>query len=105
VSDKPNEIHDHNFSHSEKAELYPEFMVFDMGPSGMLVSGALDAPGCAAAGQKLTLDKGLGADFALFPAQEKGQRLLPALQNHERNCLSVAQHALTRLGILSFFQA
>jgi hypothetical protein len=31
-----------------------------MGPSKLCLYAALDAYGCAAAGQKLTLDKGLG---------------------------------------------
>ena|SRR5882724_6100041 len=63
MSDEHNEIHIGNFSHSEKAELRPELMVCDMDPLGNCwLSDALDAYGCAAAGQKLTLDKGLGKE-------------------------------------------
>src|SRR5436305_9319670 len=76
--DKPKEIHVGNFSHSEKAELRPEFVAFNMGPLGnggyMLL---LDALGCAAAGRKLTLDPGLGKEIC--PQKRMGQGLLPAL--------------------------
>jgi hypothetical protein len=71
MNDKPNEAHDRNFRHSEKAELLPEFVVFDMGPSGMVVSAFLDAHRCAAAGQKLTLDRGLGAEFCRVFGRKK----------------------------------
>src|SRR5438270_965984 len=79
MSEKLKEIHVGNFSHSEKAELRPEFMAFNMGPLGnggyMLL---LDALGCAAAGRKLTLDRGLRKENSL---QKKGQGLLPAQSN------------------------
>ena len=34
MSDKLNQIRVGNFSHSEKAELLPEFVAFNMGPFG-----------------------------------------------------------------------
>jgi hypothetical protein len=71
-SAEPNEVHVGNFSHSEKAELLPEFMVCDMELLGeWWLSDPFDAPGCAAAGQKLTLGKGLGREK--LPAKKKGR--------------------------------
>lgn len=77
MSNKSNEAHDRNFSHSGKAELFPEFVVCDMESlREWWLYAVLDAYSCAAAGQKLTLDKGLGREK---PAnKEKGQEL-PAL--------------------------
>ncbi len=77
MSDEPNETHIDNFSHSGKAELYPEFVVCDMGSlREWWLYAVLDAYSCAAAGQKLTLDKGLGREK--LPIKKKGRnRLLP----------------------------
>jgi hypothetical protein len=38
MSDKADETHTRNFSHSEKAELYPEFVLCDMGSLEWCVS-------------------------------------------------------------------
>jgi hypothetical protein len=54
-----------NFSHSEKAESRPEVPFSNMGPSRQWEVRVLDAHGSAAAGRKLTLEQGLGADFSL----------------------------------------
>src|ERR1051326_7640310 len=60
INKKMNEIRSGNFSHSGKAELYPEFVLCDMGPfREWCVSAGLDAFGYAAAGRKLTLNEGL----------------------------------------------
>jgi hypothetical protein len=62
-----------NFSHSEKAEQLPEVPIFNMGPSRQWGVRDLDAHGSAAAGRKLTLEQGLGADFRRQSAQIRRQ--------------------------------
>jgi hypothetical protein len=52
-----------DFSHSERAGLYPEVPISNMGPSRQWGVSDLDARGSAAAGRKLTLEQGLRADF------------------------------------------
>ena len=65
ISKNPDETRSGNFSHSEMAELYPEFILCDMGPfKEWCVSAGLDAYSYAAAGRKLTLNRGLGRENA-----------------------------------------
>jgi hypothetical protein len=65
-----------NFSHSEQAELYPEFVLCVIETSQeWCVSAGLDAYGCAAAGRKLTLNRGLGTEMHI---KRKGRDMLPA---------------------------
>src|SRR4249920_1260322 len=52
-----------NFSHSERADLFPEVPIANMGPSRQWGVRDLDAIGSAAAGRTLTLNQGLGTDF------------------------------------------
>src|SRR5437868_10512558 len=69
-----------DFSHSERAELFPEVPISNMGLLARIRELVdLDAHGSAAAGRKLTLEQGLGADFRNHRPREKGQGLLPAL--------------------------
>src|SRR5215472_9855545 len=69
-SKQPYATHSGNFSHSEQAELCPEFVLCDMGPNGIWsLYASLDADGFAAAGRKLTLDMGLGREK--LPAKKK----------------------------------
>jgi hypothetical protein len=52
-----------DFSHSERADLFPEVPIANMGPSRQWGVRDLDAVGSAAAGRTLTLNQGLGTDF------------------------------------------
>jgi len=70
MSERLNEIRGGNFSHSGKAELYPEFVLCDMGALQRMVCICwLDAYSYAAAGRKLTLNEGLGREK--LPAKKK----------------------------------
>src|SRR6476646_11833686 len=63
MTDKLNQTRVDNFSHSEKAELRTEFVAFNIvSLREWWFYAALDAHSCAAAGQKLTLDQGLGKE-------------------------------------------
>src|SRR5689334_2927935 len=58
TNDKLNQTRVDNFSHSEKAELLPEFVAFNIESlREWWFYAALDAHSCAAAGQKLTLNE------------------------------------------------
>jgi hypothetical protein len=78
MSKRLNEASGGHFSHSGKAELYPEFVLCDMGPfREWCVSAGLDAYSYAAAGRKLTLNEGLGREK--LPAKKKDRGCFPAL--------------------------
>jgi hypothetical protein len=97
-----NKIRGGNFSHSGKAELYPEFVLCDMGPfRKWCVSASLDAYSYAAAGRKLTLNEGLGKE----KYQQRKRAGIAPCPKIKQNYLHVAQHALARFRVLALFLA